>query len=51
MSSVVGDRPLGLTSADDHSEDGRWPGVPGDDQRNGDRVNRSDRRFRPRNEF
>ncbi len=53
MSRVVGDRPLGLgfTSADDRSSNDRWSRVPGDDRRSGQRVNGSDRRFRPRNEF
>ena len=44
-------RPLGLTSANDRSGNDRWSRVPGDDRRNGQRVNQSDRGFRPRNEF
>ena len=35
MSNVVGGHLLGLVSVDDHSKNGRWAALPGDNRRNG----------------
>ena len=50
MSNMVGNHLMALASVDNRSENGGRAGLQGDDRRNGQRIDESGRRRRPRSE-